>query len=112
MVDESLRQTIERFHREHPSQGIDVTLNEMIDETNLIRRNSLIVPIQFWRWHGVPGPFSSKANVPISVDLAIFEVIKAAGAVACFVSESEYVREASKWAHNNPQAVPLKVNKG
>ena len=56
-----------------------------------------INPIRFWKWHGIPGPYSQNSTIPRVVDIAVLETIKKAKVSDCLRSRSEYVREAKAW---------------
>jgi len=77
--------------------GIDERLDNLIQEYNPNSEGRINI-IRYWRWWGIPGPFSGKATIPLVVDKRIYEEILKATPEECAVSESEYVREAKKWS--------------
>jgi hypothetical protein len=76
--------------------GIDI--HELDRELNqLINDFGYKFLIQWWKWHGCPGPLSDRSPVPPALDKAVFIKISGASDDECARSSSEYVRQCKLW---------------
>ena len=69
---------------------IDQRLNDIIAQHGY-------TTIDNWCWHGCPGPYSDRANIPFDYDMKVFLEIVRATPEECLVSESDYVRQCKSW---------------